>query len=148
MKKFKFSLQKVLDVNIAKEKNALEEFAKAQNLVLVQKTLITELELEYKSLISASVVCDGTAIYDIQNRQAYAKVLQVQISNAKINLKRLESELVVKRQHLIEAMKNRKLLENLKTKARDRYKKEQEHEEQLFLDEIGVIGYSRKEGDV
>lgn len=144
MKKFQFSLQKVLDVACAKERLALEDFAKAQDLVANQKALIKGFKADYDKTRFDFFPID---LLLEKNRQSYLQVLQVQIKKATKKLNELQSGLQSKRVILVETMKNRKLLEKLKEKALDRHKKAEEHEEQLFLDEIGVIGFARKEGE-
>ncbi|HOP54573.1 MAG TPA: flagellar export protein FliJ [Bacillota bacterium] len=144
MKKFKFSLQKVLDVARAKEDMALEEFAKAQNLVLQQKNFSHNLEVKYQSVRFGS---EEEEILSLVNRESYLQALMVRIERAYQKLAELEDDLKTKRMILIDAMRNRKLLEKLREKAQERYKKAVEHEEQLFLDEIGILAFSRKEGE-
>jgi len=144
VKKFKFSLQKVLDVARAKEDMAQEEFAKAQNLVLQQKNFIHNLEVKYQSVRFGS---EEEEILSLVNRESYLQALMVRIERAYQKLAELEDDLKTKRMILIDAMRNRKLLEKLREKAQERYKKAVEHEEQLFLDEIGILAFSRKEGE-
>lgn len=148
MKKFKFNLQKVLDVANAEEKLALERFAKAQSKVLAEKKVLARLNNEFydlKNSYPATFVDSTSLIYDLKNKENYAIILQKQIEFSKLKLKELEKELRQMRVVLIEKIKKRKLLDNLKGKAWIRYMEEFEREEQLFLDEIGVTRFARNE---
>lgn len=142
MKKFHFSLQKVLEVAKAEEKMALEEFAKAQKKLADEKAWIKSLSRKL-SLLRESIVLKD--IMELKNQGKYGLVLQKQIEFSEQRLAELEVELENKRLFLIEKLKKRQLLENLKGKAWLKYQKELEKEEQLFLDEIGVTRFARKE---
>ncbi len=142
MKKFRFSLQKVLDVAQTEEKIALEEFAKAQKIFLDEKTKLKRWQKELALLRTRISLKD---IVELKNQGSYGLVLQKQIEFSEQKLLELEAELENKRQVLIEKMKRRQLLENLKGKALLKYQKELAREEQLFLDEIGVTRFARKE---
>ena len=114
MKKFKFSLQKVLDVARAKEDMALEEFAKAQNLVLQQKNFIHNLEVKYQSVRFGS---EEEEILSLVNRESYLQALMVRIERAYQKLAELEDDLKTKRRIVIDAMRNRKLLAKTQGKS-------------------------------
>lgn len=49
------------------------------------------------------------------------------------------------RERLLEARKERKVMEQLKEKSRQVYVQEEQSQEQKFLDDIGISGHSRKQ---
>ncbi|ONI44506.1 flagellar export protein FliJ [Candidatus Epulonipiscioides gigas] len=74
----------------------------------------------------------------IQNSQ-YVEVLDTQIKNTDIEIVKADDNILVKQKNLVEAMKERKILENLKEIHLEEFRKEQLFEEQKLADE--VVGY-------
>jgi flagellar export protein FliJ len=144
MKKFRFRLQTVLDVAKTEEKLALEKFALAQGAVLKEKAIGEQLK---QKLINLRSVGYTTSINDVKMRESYDQVLQKRLKFSRQRLLELEKELEDKRLELLSKVQKRQLLDNLKGKAWLKYKLEAQREEQLFLDELGVTRFSRKEGE-
>ncbi|ONI46155.1 flagellar export protein FliJ [Epulopiscium sp. SCG-B10WGA-EpuloA2] len=74
----------------------------------------------------------------IQNSQ-YVGVLDIQIKNTNTEIVKADNNILVKQKNLVEAMKERKILENLKEIHLEEFRKEQLFEEQKLADE--VVGY-------
>ena len=144
MKKLRFRLQTILYVANTREMLALEEFAAVTQKVSTERTTLQNLlrELDY----TRNIAYMGN-LFELKMKASYSAVLQKQIELSRLRLIKLEKEMEIKRLELVEKMRDRQLLENLKGKAWIKYKKEAEREEQLFLDEIGVTHFSRKEGE-
>ena len=141
MKKFKFSLEKVLSLREFEEKQAQIELGKAQSVVNdINEQLKIIASERVKSNESRSKSSDLTFLMSIENYingLDYKKELLIQeLAKAQIILEE-------KRAIVIEAIKKRKSLEKLKEKQFESYKKEYNKEEEKILDEISSSKFSK-----
>ena len=141
MKKFKFSLEKVLSLREFEEKQAQIELGKAQSVVNdINEQLKFIASERVKSNESRSKSSDLTFLMSIENYingLDYKKELLIQeLAKAQIILEE-------KRAIVIEAIKKRKSLEKLKEKQFESYKKEYNKEEEKILDEISSSKFSK-----
>lgn len=141
MKKFKFSLEKVLSLREFEEKQAQIELGKAQSVVNdINEQLKFIASERVKSNESRSKSSDLTFLMSIENYingLDYKKELLIQeLTKAQIILEE-------KRAIVIEAIKKRKSLEKLKEKQFESYKKEYNKEEEKILDEISSSKFSK-----
>ena len=60
------------------------------------------------------------------------------------NVIKAENRFCEKRDELVEAMKQRKILDRLKEKEWEDYRRESNRKEQLFMSEIAISAYNRK----
>lgn len=148
MKGFNFKLE-----NILKVKQLREDLEKAQ-----LATLQNRYQEEEKSLLNLQ---DCLLSYQCQLREKQTGVMTVEMFNLyrhyfnKTNqdiskqeevLVNLELEVTKQRDELVERVKERKILENLKQKKYYEFRKIILNEEQLFLDEIATNNYVRPKG--
>ena len=141
MKKFKFSLEKVLSLREFEEKQAQIELGKAQSVVNdINEQLKFIASERVKSNESRSKSSDLTFLMSIENYingLDYKKELLIQeLAKAQIILEE-------KRAIVIEAIKKRKSLEKLKEKQFESYKKEYNKEEEKILDEISSTKFCK-----
>lgn len=144
-KKYHFSLQNVLNHRINLEEEREREFALAiQSLISEQKKLE---EIEHKitkEIHELSVV--ETGVFSSQDFMDYEKYI-VFLENKKIEQQKkiceAKSVVELEREKLINATKNRKVLERLKEKGMKRYLFDINRLEQIELDEIAVLKYAR-----
>ena len=141
MKKFKFSLEKVLSLREFEEKQAQIELGKAQSVVNDLNEQLKFIASErVKSNESRSKSSDLTFLMSIENYingLDYKKELLIQeLAKAQIILEE-------KRAIVIEAIKKRKSLEKLKEKQFESYKKEYNKEEEKILDEISSTKFCK-----
>lgn len=134
MKKFKFSLEKVLSLREFEENQAQIELAKAISVV-------TELNNKLKFIATERVKnndarSNSTDLSYLMSIENYIEGLDYQKEILLEELAQAELILEEKRQIMIEAMKKRKALEKLKEKQLQEYKKEILKEEEKVLDEI------------
>ncbi len=134
MKKFKFSLEKVLSLREFEENQAQIELAKAISVV-------TELNNKLKFIAKERVKnndarSNSTDLSYLMSIENYIEGLDYQKEILLEELAQAELILEEKRQIMIEAMKKRKALEKLKEKQLQEYKKEILKEEEKVLDEI------------
>jgi flagellar FliJ protein len=148
MKKFKYSLDKVLDFKINAEKDKKEMFSKLKMKVEEEEEKLLELSsiLQNKFLnINDSGNTDGI---DFKNSYSYIYTLQGKIKRQEELINQYKNKLEISRQQFIYAQKERKTLEMLKEKAYLEYITEVEREEQKLNDELGLYAYLRRRNDL
>ncbi|SHH83643.1 flagellar export protein FliJ [Clostridium grantii] len=143
MKKFKYSLEKVLDFKTDEERVRIEKFAKLRIKVEEEKERLIELnnllQNNYTELNKNDNI-DGTTF---KNSYSYIYVLQEKINHQEKAIQNYKNKLEASRVELISAQKERKTLEILKEKAHLEYKTEMDKEEQKINDELGLYAFLR-----
>jgi flagellar protein FliJ len=146
MKKFKFSLEALLNHRIRKEQELQKEVSLCEYEVINEKSILLQIkhditktydELNYKQ----------TNRMEISEHIRYINFISrlnnsILIQEDKIT--KVENKFILKREELIEAVKKRKIVDNLKEKKLLAYKDEQQKEEQNFMDEVGIYCFNNK----
>lgn len=137
MKKFQFKLQRLLDFKETREDLLLTELGIAQNDFARETVKLSDITSErsicreqLKEELSTGNPDNILDTYHYLNHIASEESLQ------RDRVKKAEEQKDLKTFELIEASKQRKVLENLKEKKNDEYKQEIESDEQKFLDDI------------
>ena len=134
MKRFNFSLQKVLDFREFEKKQAETELGKA---VAEETKIQNTLELIARSYASNVQTADSTKDLDgmiaVQN---YFRLLNQQKEQALMNLAQAKVITDEKRETMREVMKNCKVLENLRDKRKLDWKKDNLKTEENDIDDI------------
>jgi len=149
MKRFKFRLQKLLEVRRLKEDALRQELARAQEAVRREKAVLERLTAARGATIDALRANVGGAL-DVQWIAAYHGYLGFlarRIEEQRAVVDRAAREEVRKREALIAARRARKVVEKLRERAYARYREEVSRAEQAFLDEVGTMRYARKGGE-
>ena len=129
MARFIFSMQNILNMKEKLEEQAKNNFAQAnrslQEALLMQKQCENRLEAGKQTL-----------------KEAMLENLKVgQIRRREDDVKQKEKEVEVAREHLNEAMKERKTFEKLKEKAFEKFVAEENQKEQKEVDELVSYRY-------
>ena len=134
MKRFNFSLQKVLDFREFKKKMAEAELGKAvAEETKIQNTL-EMIAQEYASNVKNS---DSTKdVAGMMSAQNYFRLLNQQKEQALMNLAQAQVVTEEKREKMREEMKNCKVLENLRDRRKNDWKKENLKNEENEIDDI------------
>lgn len=133
MKKFQFSLEKVLDFRKANEQAAKRAYAdahQAQNLAMQQ---LQQLQHEKATVMDVSEMTIGR----MQVQQRYLQELDRLIFESFHQFSELQQKTEEALQAFIQAQKERKILEKLQEKQLAEYQLIMSQEEQKFLDELG-----------
>ena len=141
MKKFKFSLEKVLSLREFEQNQAQIELGKAQSVVNDLNNKIKFIALEIvKSNESRANSTDLNFLLSIEN---YVNGLNYKKEILLEELAKAQLVLEEKRAIVVEAIKKRKSLEKLKEKQFEEYKKQYNLEEEKILDEISTSKFSK-----
>ena len=150
MKKFKFTLEKVLEIKEVEEKviqkNLLliqHEIAETEKKILSLKEKIS-LERDKISSLSSQVIFTG----DIMLHYKYIECLNMDVEILNDTLKSLKiNEFTIKKQ-LVEKSKEKKALERLKEIKYEEFRKEYNKAQRLFIDEISIQSHRQKVGNL
>ncbi len=146
---FKFDLQTVLDYRINIEENCLIAYSEQQRQVEIQRQVLQQMKDRRHGLTEQFVqkqndqaTAEEIGMYVSYIRQMIAKEQQqTQV------VRRAEALLEKKREELMEAVKSRKALENLKEKKIQQFKAETLENERKELDEFGITRFQGKVHD-
>ena len=130
-KAFTFSLQKVLDVREVMEESKAMDLQKAQADTELKKQRLLETQAEKAALVSPeskAEVDSDVKLTDLNTRTAYLGQLRAKIAEQNQDVAQSKAEEEVKRQAYVEASKDKKVMERLKEKHRDKFKKKQNQE--------------------
>lgn len=140
MKKFKFTLQTLLNIEVALEKEKKNELA----MIVAEIARLEELKLKYGNDMTEAMRYSFNTmdISDLMNTENYTKYLKKCIENTELEIAVKEDEKNVAQAELVECMRKRKTYERLREKQLEIYKKEVEAEEAKNIDDFvsGSIG--------
>ena len=148
MGKFKFRLSSLLSIKEKMEQLKKNEYAEAllilNNLVFEKENLISEMQNNIENMqLDLNSNLKPVQIIRYTN---YIKIIKLRIKDIEVKITDARAVSDQKRDSLIDAMKERKMLENLKEKDYKEFNIEENKEEQKFLDEITSYKVSDKIG--
>jgi len=148
LKGFNFKLENILKVKKLREDLEKAQLASLQNRYQEEENCLQNLQLTYKNH-QAQLREKQNHLITIQELSLYGHYFNKtsdQINNQEKVLNNLEEELREQREKLLGKVRERKVLENLKQKEYQEYKKLVLHQEQGFLDEIATNNFTRPKG--
>jgi len=145
MKRFRFKLQTLLDQRQAREDRLLVELGELRNEEAAEVTRLNNLHLELERAWASTATalrCNASAV-EISRFDEYAKTMRDDIRVQELTLQAVRERVEAKRVELVEAMKERKVLEALRDKQEQAYILVQQRTEQNALDEMSSLRYAR-----
>lgn len=138
MKKFRFSLETVLDYKQEALSALQTEHATILARVHAQEELLEELENYYSELDAEFTErkLEGITILDAMQYEQYLRATERQIEEAVEILERLRAEAEAKRLEVVEAKKDTSSIEKLREKKLDSYNKAVQKSEELIIEEF------------
>ena len=138
MKKFRFSLETVLDYKQEVLSALQTEHAAILARVHAQEDLLEELENYYSELDAEFTErkLEGITILDAMQYEQYLRATERQIEEAVEILKQLRAEAEAKRLEVVEAKKDTSSIEKLREKKLDSYNKAVQKSEELIIEEF------------
>ena len=138
MKKFRFSLETVLDYK-QQALDALQvEHGAIMARVRAQEQAIEEMEAAYRSLDGefARRKLEGISIMDAMKYDQYLRAQERELKEANQHLEDLRKQAEAKRQEVVEAKKETSSIEKLREKKLDAYNKAVQKSEEAMIDEL------------
>ncbi len=140
MKKFRYSLNKLLNMRLRLEKEASQKFTDISGKIKIIDNNINILNELYNK--NAFATCT-TKIEDIIKKN-YTNYLESSIMLNQKEKQELSKEYEYRFEDYKTKKRNRKVLEKLKDKEFKKFLKEQDKEEQDFLDELSLNMYYKE----
>ncbi|MBD3174650.1 MAG: flagellar export protein FliJ [Armatimonadia bacterium] len=141
-KPFQFSLQKVLEYRVHLEDTLRTELAelRRERAMLVERR--EQLETEVAERVQR-LTAGEFDVLQVKMTTHYVNRLEGLIQHTRQRIAEMDEAIEEKRQALVEASRNRKVMEKLKETAYEEYRAEELRTEQLFLDELATATFNR-----
>lgn len=141
MNSYKFSLEKVLEWRVDNEEIIAKGFAKLQNKLNNQEIVLSNLRSEDENIKKKILTVNN--IYGLKQQYRFKQRVEENIEEQEVLIDKTRLEIEELRLDLLEAQKNRKIMEKLKENDYSTYKKNIMFIEQKELDEVGVLSGQR-----
>jgi flagellar protein FliJ len=143
---FKFKLQSVLEYRMNIEEKIHNEFSDVNRYLNQQKAVLKALVLERENLINdlRNMQKKTMRADHIATHVAYVENLRKKEKEQKNVIHQAKEAVENKRKELMEAVKNRKVMENLRDKNAEEYQKNLNEQEQKNSDEMSVLKFGRR----
>jgi flagellar FliJ protein len=141
-----FKLQAVLDHRQFIEDGLKKELAEVKNQASEAQHQLEALENKEMNTLAAlkEEQTKGLSSDKVAAYHAYLESLMQRIHGQRQTVAEINERVVAKQGKLLEALKERQILEKLKEKDFDRFHQEMLHKERRFIDEIAVNQFVRK----
>ena len=143
MGRFIFSLQNILNTKEKLEEQAKNEYSQAnlllQEAIAKREQLEERLEEEKRHL--QEDISDSLNVREIRERENAVEIFRMYVRQQILVVMQREKEVEVAREHLNEAMKERKTFEKLREHAFEKFRLEENLREQKEVDELVSYRY-------
>lgn len=143
MPKFDFRLNSVLRLKTQLEDNAKNNLAAATRVLTQREHYLNELkdanEASFNKLNSETN--SGISVNQVRNYNNYFTMMKSKIANQKENVNNAKKDVDIKRESLVKAVQERKILDKLKEKKYQEYTKELGKEDQVLIDELNSFKF-------
>lgn len=145
MAKFIFNMQGLLNIKEKLEEQSKTEYGKALTRLEQEKSILLNLKNKKQENILSfrESINKGVKPNYIDNINKYISFIDKKIEEQMQNINKAKEIVEEKRLALLEAMKERKVLETLKEKEKENYFKEELKNEQKIIDEIVSYKYNK-----
>ena len=148
-KRFQYNLESALKFRELREEQEKEKYNEAErkyNEELDKEEKLIQQEVSERLGLSAEIAAGKLLDFQqILMRKAHLETLKVEIIEQTKVREEAEEAKRIQHEALVQAMKDRKILEEDKKKRREEWKALMKKEEMKFLDEIATIGFVRQE---
>ena len=138
MKKFQFGLDNVLSYRQQVLEGQQNEYVKALRLVQEQQARVDDARLRYQQLNQQfrEEAAAGITAADAMGFENGLRVLEAEIARESRTLQKLQREAEEQRARVLQAHMDAAVLERLKEKKRTEYQKEEQKQDERFIDEL------------
>ena len=139
-KKFKFGLEKLLEIRIEKEEESKRQFTKTQREKKETEIKLTTLKESYEKY---SGINEGESLVYQKIKRNYLFAVDKGIEETEKALLTKNKELDIKRNDLLKKQIERKTVDILKERQYTEFIKEEDRKEQILNDELALYAYMR-----
>lgn len=144
MKQYRYPMQSVLDYRRDIEEEEKQKFAEVQKEFLLQKEILKDFEQKLNEVFSAKVDFAKQRVYELKNLSQYIQFLKEKKEVQEQLVIETEKAMEARRQKLISAQKDRKIIEKHKEKSLEQYHSELNQAEQKTIDELALYSHMRR----
>ena len=148
MKQFRFGLDGVLGYRQQVLEGQQNEYAKALQRVREQQDRVEDARARYQALIRRfrEEAATGMTAADAMGFESGLRVLELEIAREMKSLQTLRQEAEEKRKRVLQAHMDAAVLERLKEKQQDAYRKEVQKSDERFIDELVSAEWAVRSG--
>lgn len=139
-KKFKFGLEKLLEIRIEKEEESKRQFTKTQREHKETEIKLSNLKESYEKY---SGINEGESLVYQKIKRNYLFTLDKGIEETEKSLLTKNKELEIRRKDLLKKQIERKTVDILKERQYTEFIKEEDRKEQILNDELALYAYMR-----
>lgn len=140
MSGYTFKMEKVLEYRNHLEKKKVEDYTRVNMKLDEEKDRLLELQQIYDGKNQDQ----EKGLHEMRMQFLYKEKLKQDILGQQAQIRETEGKVDGARVLLIEARKNRKIMEILKDKDKTRYLQEASHKEQKELDDLSTMKYATR----
>lgn len=140
MPRFRFQLQALLDFRIRKEDELKRRLGELEKIMHAEQETLAELErsrqeaaARYEELESSDVDLERARLY-----RGFYRWLSSRIEDQQQVISELEDEMKIQRDRVVEAMRERKVVQSLRDSQFERFRLDELRREQAFLDDLAT----------
>lgn len=136
---YQFKMEKVLEFKTNVEKTKVEDYVKINIKLSKEMDYLNEIETLYQDKNKKK----GMDLSELKMQFLYKEKLKDQLQSQKEKVDEITINLEYARGHLIEARKDRKIMEKLKDKDKEKFESDVFYQEQKELDDISVMKFNK-----
>lgn len=149
MPTFKFRLESVLELRKRVEDQRKKELAHLRELLHKEQDFLKELETKTVEALAGMKECQKGSVFNIEEVMRYYRYFTFCRDKIKEQISLIESLIISvekKREDLVAASKERKILEKLKDNQLQEHKHVMDSWETKIIDELATNGYTHRKG--
>lgn len=145
MKRFKFRLQRILDLRVAHEQSLQSELAVYLHRCQTEEERLSGLiqQLRYAKLDLIRLQSVGAQGIELQECAVYIAALEEQVARQRAVVSNAHAAVEAKRAELVEASRERKALDRLREVKQERHRAEETRREQAAANEVAAARFTR-----
>jgi len=147
MTNYKFKHESVLNYRLQIEDAIKREFGALQKALAKEETKLIEAKELYIVKSEEMHSKDLLSPNDLEIYRGYLKFLRIQKAACTENIDSIQTDIQKKREELVAASRDKKILEVIKDKGRIEYIKDEAKEEQAINDEFNINKFTKYSGE-
>ncbi len=144
LKKFKYSMETVLDYRKDVEQAEKMKFNEAKNEYVIQKSVLEDLEKKLENAQYIQLEKTPVKLSELKSLQKYIQYLEEKVEAQRLLVAETEKRMDKERELLVEAQKERKIVEKHKEKSLEKHMYQVNSSEQKSNDEFALYSHLRK----
>jgi flagellar FliJ protein len=151
MPRFRFRLAPVLNLSESARDDRRASLAEAMRAEAILAEQIEAKRQEIAALVRELTVARAAGKVNVERviqGQRYEALLRAELAMLQDQARKVAAEVERRRELLVAADRDVRVLEQLRDKQLDRFRKEEEHRETIFLDDIAGQRFGAREGPV